>query len=152
MENPTSKDTEIVISRYNEELQWTANEPFNKYPIIIYNKGGNDNFFKSSNVTDVIDIPNVGRCDHTYLYHIINHYDHLANVTIFLPGSADMDTPIAHKMSKSIALVSAVEQHKDTVFISEKYNDVKKDLYDFHMDEWVASDKRNQSMNSESKL
>ena len=33
----------IVVSRYNEKLDWLKDEPFNKYSVIIYNKG-NDEF------------------------------------------------------------------------------------------------------------
>ena len=38
---------EIIISRYNEDLKWTLEEPFNKFRYIVYNKGENDNFEKS---------------------------------------------------------------------------------------------------------
>ena len=32
---------ELVIARYNEDLNWLNEEPFNKYPYIVYNKGNN---------------------------------------------------------------------------------------------------------------
>jgi hypothetical protein len=32
------KNQEIVIARYNENLNWINEEPFNRHPIIIYNK------------------------------------------------------------------------------------------------------------------
>ena len=36
----------LVIARYNENLDWLTEEPFNKYNSIVYNKGINDNFNK----------------------------------------------------------------------------------------------------------
>ena len=69
---------EIIISRFNENLNWTLESPFNKFQYIVYNKGNNENFNKS-NVKQIINIQNVGRECHTYLYHIIENYDKYAN-------------------------------------------------------------------------
>ena len=35
----------------------------------------------------MIKLPNVGLCDHSYLYHIVQNYHSLAPLTVFLPGS-----------------------------------------------------------------
>ena len=40
-------NTDIIVSRYNEDLNWTKEEPFNRFSYIVYNKGNNDNFEKS---------------------------------------------------------------------------------------------------------
>ena len=40
-------------------------------------------------VKKVISLKNLGKCDHTYFHHIVNNYNKLADVTIFLPGSID---------------------------------------------------------------
>ena len=79
----------IIISRFNEDLSWTTEFPFDQYKYIVYNKGNNDNFEKK-NVSEVINLLNVGRCDHTYLYHIVKNYDNLSSILIFLPGSLNM--------------------------------------------------------------
>lgn len=60
----------LVIARYNEDVDWAKD-----YNNIIYNKQSGDNL-----------LPNVGREAHTYLYHIINNYDNLDDITIFLQG------------------------------------------------------------------
>ena len=44
-----SNNTEIVVSRYAENLNWLKEEPFNKYTVICYNKGDDDNFYKPPN-------------------------------------------------------------------------------------------------------
>lgn len=141
------KKFELVIARYNEDLKWLKEEPFNKYNTFIYNKGVNDDFHKT-NSNKIIKLDNVGRCDHTYLYHIIENYDNLADVTIFLPGSADM----TYKIEKAKQQVREVEKHQNTVFIGSRHNNVRSDLYDFKLDEWKASDNRNSSLNNENKL
>jgi hypothetical protein len=143
----SGKKIELVIARYNEDLNWLKNDPFNKYSAIVYNKGVNDDFYKTDS-NKVIKLENVGRCDHTYLYHIIQNYDNLADVTIFLPGSADM----SYKIERAKRQVLEVEKHKNTVFIGSRHNDVKTHHYNFQLDEWKASDSRNYSVNSENKL
>jgi c-di-AMP phosphodiesterase-like protein len=138
---------EIIVSRYNEDLEWLKDEPFNKYPIIIYNKGNNDNFYKPNN-SKIIKLKNIGRCDHTYLYHIINNYDNLSEHTIFLPGSSNMIT----KYTKAKKQIYEIEKNNNTVIIGYKYNNIKNDLYNFNLDNWVASDIKNKTINNESKL
>ena len=141
------KNIDLVIARFNEDLNWLKDEPFNTYNPIIYNKGVNDNFYKT-NSKKIIKLENIGRCDHTYLYHIIENYDNLADVTIFLPGSADM----SYKIEKAKQQVREVEKYNNTVFIGSLHNDVRTDLYDFKLDEWKSSDNRNSSLNNEKGL
>ena len=69
----------VIISRYNENLSWLLESPFNQFKYIVYNKGINNNFEKT-NVIQIINLPNVGKCDHTYLYHIVENYDNLSNI------------------------------------------------------------------------
>ena len=80
---------DIIIARYNEDLNWMLESPFNNFKYIVYNKGDNDNFCKE-NVKQIINISNLGKCDHTYLYHIVNNYYNLAEILVFFPGSIQM--------------------------------------------------------------
>lgn len=73
MNTPT---VEIVVAKYNEDVSWTRNL---KYPVFLYDKSSNP-------VEKSIPLPNVGREAHTYLYHIVSHYDTLPDLTIFLQG------------------------------------------------------------------
>ena len=84
-----SNNVEIIIARYNESLNWIIQYPFNQFEFTVYNKGDNTNFEKK-NVKNIINIPNVGRCDHTYLYHIIENYNNLKEIIVFFPGSLDI--------------------------------------------------------------
>jgi len=141
-------DMQLVISRYNEDLKWLIEEPFLNYVNIIYNKGDNNNFVQTDKTLRVEKLENVGKCDHTYLYHIINNYDNLAKVTIFLPGSLNMD----FKKERALELIQNLEANDKNTWIGERVNDVKNDLYDFQMDEWKTSDKANVNANQETKL
>jgi hypothetical protein len=140
---------EIVVSRYNEDLTWLDESPFSKHPVICYNKGVNDTFNKPPNMKKIVKLKNVGRCDHTYLYHIVSNYDKLADVTIFLPGSTNM----SKKMEKATKQIEEVEKHKNTVFIGMYHPNGVKEMYkDFYLDNWVASDTTNQKINQEASL
>jgi len=71
----------IVISRYNEDINWC--DPFINI-CNIYNKGNDlDNKF----INNVTKLDNIGRESHTYIQHIIDNYDNLADYTIFLQGN-----------------------------------------------------------------
>jgi len=147
-ENNNSPKIEIIISRYNENLEWLKSESFNKYKTTIYNKGNDEEYLKNTN-TKSINTTNVGRCDHTYLYHIINNYDKLADINIFLPGSVNME----NKIKKAEKLIEEIEKNNKAVFLyEEKHNDIKDDLYDFNLDKWISSNIDNQSKNPESVL
>jgi hypothetical protein len=136
---------EIVISRYNEKLDWINEEPFNRHPIIIYNKGVN-NDFENKNVKQVIEIENIGRESHTYLYHIIHNYDNLADVTIFLPGSTDT----TYKYERAKNIVYQIETTNNTCISCSETN--IKDMYDFQIDEYVLTNDDNKSLNNNSKV
>jgi len=139
---------ELVISRYNEDLEWLKEEPFNKYPITCYNKGINNSFYKPSNMK-IINIENVGRCDHTYIYHIVNNYDTLSNYIMFLPGSCNIE----YKKNKAILWIYEIEKTKTSIFIGLKLEKgIQDTLFDFQIDEYVCSDYKNYILNPEKKL
>lgn len=73
----TKKNFEIVVARYNENMEWTR-----KYNGLctIYNKGVDVEGY------DTHSLPNIGRESHTYLYHIVNNYEKLADRTLFILG------------------------------------------------------------------
>jgi hypothetical protein len=94
--------TEIVIARYNEDLSWIKKLP-KSIKITIYNKG-NDDIEHS-----FIKLPNIGRESHTYLYHIINNYDKLADQTIFCQGDSIFHSPGFLNLIKNRKLFEPVQ-------------------------------------------
>ena len=139
---------EIVVSRYNETLNWLNEFPFNQFNYTVYNKGENDNFIKT-NVIKIINLPNVGRCDHTYIYHIVNNYNNLAPITIFFPGSIDGMEP---KKQNAIKILRNIKKYKTAIFLGTKSENIKKQFNNFTLDNWSCSDSSNVKLNSESKL
>lgn len=71
------KRKDIIIAHYNEDLSWIERIP-EEYNIIVYSKG-----------VPVVgkELPNIGREAHTYLYHIVEHYDDLGDINIFCQGN-----------------------------------------------------------------
>ncbi len=67
----------LVISRYNESLDWLKQLNIN---FTIYNKGRDDINF------NYINAPNQGREADTYIRYIIDNYDNLPEIIIFSQG------------------------------------------------------------------
>jgi hypothetical protein len=141
------RSIDIVVARYNENLEWTLEEPFNRYQYIVYNKGDNENFEKK-HVKKIINLNNVGKCDHTYLYHIIDSYDNIADITVFFPGSIDM----IYKKKIGVKILNEINSRNKAVFISLNQNDIKKLHYNFKLDHYKTSHKNNKTKNSENLL
>jgi hypothetical protein len=85
---------QLVVARYGEDVSWLLTDRrLQQYvsTAIIYNKGDGDIPEAVANaVQAVVVLPNVGKCDHTYLHHIVRGLRgdiFLANNTIFIPGS-----------------------------------------------------------------
>jgi len=146
--NTDPHEIELVIARYNENLNWVNMDPFDKYPVYLYNKGPNDNYTVNNKNVRIKKLNNVGKCDHTYLYHIIENYDNLADVTVFLPGSVNIN----YKIGKAKKIMSELKQKLGSVFIGNFMSDVKKHLYKFQMDTHKTASKENFIQNSELKL
>ena len=73
---------EFVVAHYNEDMSWLGRHADHCH---VYDKGGN--LAANLSFKQWERLPNVGREAHTYLYHIITNYDHLADVTVFTQGS-----------------------------------------------------------------
>ena len=80
---------EILVSRYAEDVGWLATLSLKRpFRITIVNKGE-----PLKCKWTVIDMNNVGRCDHTYVNHFFSQFDTLEDVTLCIPASAN-DIPI----------------------------------------------------------
>ena len=77
-------DCSFIISRYEEDLNWL--KILKDQKVVVYNKGDKIINYDCRNV---IKLKNVGRESHTYLYHIVNNYNNLSEVNIFLQGRID---------------------------------------------------------------
>jgi hypothetical protein len=78
----------IVVAHYKEDLSWLS-EAFQSIPrkkFYIYTKS-EDKIPPMTEKHSHHYLENVGVCDHTYLHHIIDRYDRLEDITIFVTGS-----------------------------------------------------------------
>ena len=153
-----NKNIVLVVARYNEDLEWLKNEPFNKYDVIVYNKGDNDNFYKSPKIRSIINLENVGVCVHTYLYHIIHHYDNLDNITVFLPGSC-MDEigpneKTYMKKKQTLQTMQKMEETNNSAFVIHVHTDqpIDKEFYHFTITNYPMNNLQNIEKNSDDYL
>ena len=131
---------DLVVAYYNEDLSWINNyNKFNK--IFIYNKGNNKKVNLNIPFTE-IKLPNVGKCDHTYIYHIVNNYSDLGNVTIFTTGSA---FALPHKKQVFEIVFNKTFETNDTVLCGDKVNNMPDHIYNFQLDKWDSTLKENNS-------
>jgi hypothetical protein len=133
----------IVIARYNEDLSWLKKKDFH-YPYLVYNKGSNSDFYKSDMFVKEIKLKNVGRETHSYFTHIVNNYDTLDDLTIFVPGSVESK----NKYKRSIRLMQEAKGDTFSCFrenIFEKYKT-------FKIDNYLCSNKKNSALNPDSTI
>jgi hypothetical protein len=69
---------QLVVARYREDLSWVGNIAAG-IEAVIYDKG-------PAPLRGAVPLENVGREAHTYLHHICERYDDLADVTVFCQG------------------------------------------------------------------
>jgi hypothetical protein len=80
-----TKPHAIVLARYSEDVSWAARWA-TQFDVFVYNKGAQ---ISPAFNGRWLSLPNVGREAHTYLSHIVDNYDNLHDVTIFLQGRID---------------------------------------------------------------
>jgi hypothetical protein len=142
---------DMVIAMYKEPLTWLKNyekKEYNFRNIFLYNKNHEANNKTSQELhcsmkgkeCVKINLLNEGRCDHTYLYHIIHHYDTLADVTIFTKGSSDLQ----RERAKLNFITKKVFETKRSVFSVDRLPTyVNIALKDFKMNSYTASHPKN---------
>ena len=141
---------EIVVARYNESLNWLNEYPFNQFNYIVYNKG-DDYRFAKNRVKQIINIKNVGRCDHTYLYHIVEYYKHLADICVFFTGSIG-DIPAKKQTAIRILTNIIKSNYTHAYFIGTHHDSVHMAFKDFKLDSHACECQANISKNSETLL
>ena len=163
----------FVVARFKEDMKWTCDLSSSMlkdqsthsrilsghtppvFDLWTYNKGCNENEPILTITCDseeikmekrTICLPNIGRCDHTFLYYIVTEYDHLPDISIFLPASSND----AHKQERKKQVIMNAILSKDTVMVGPPYS--LEECKDFSLDEWKATNIANQEHNPESKL
>lgn len=83
---------ELVVARYDEDLAWLKRVP-KEFRITVYDKG--------DGCSGGIRLINEGREAHTYLHHLTERYNSLADVTVFVQGHPFDHAPNLHKRLKA---------------------------------------------------
>jgi len=141
MDDLTNK-TVIVLTRYNENIDWLRYIINFVDHIFIYNKGENENFFKIFNLNDNIHkitiqrLPNVGRIDHTLVYFILEHWDNLPEKIVNLPGSVMMCKSKGYYLSAITKKLKTVKE-KYKGFYSPRFHIVSSN-YNYTINDYKA--------------
>jgi hypothetical protein len=112
VKNKNKNNIDYVLPRFYENIDWIYDYP--ELNFYVYNKG-EDIKLKNDKIK-LIALDNIGRDGHTILYHIINNYDNLANVTIF--GSACSNSNEPKKLKKVRKTIKLVKETNNSVFLS----------------------------------
>jgi hypothetical protein len=134
-----SKTVDLVIARYKEDLAWLneyTSHPFRR--VIIYNKGPPMNCPAMKGECIIKELPNVGMCDHTYLYHIVHEYGSLADITVFMPASADLP----HKQSRLKETIRLAFKNTPALF-GARVGNLREAMKDFQLPNWEVTDPDN---------
>jgi hypothetical protein len=99
----------IVISHYNENLEWVKLLQKPHISLNIFHKGNDQNFQQK--------IPNIGREAHTYLTYIIKEYNNLCNYKyiIFLQGYCIDHCPQIIEQILNLPNHTTLLQYKDVL-------------------------------------
>jgi hypothetical protein len=85
---------ELVVSRHTEDLAWLRRVP-REFLITVYDKG--------DGLSGGHALPNLGREAHTYLHHLAERHESLAELTVFVQGHPFDHAPDLHKRLKALA-------------------------------------------------
>jgi hypothetical protein len=132
MEPQTTKT--VIITRYNEYIDWIGYIIDRVDVVFIYNKGPNNDFFRYFDPEPYLQkiiikkLPNVGRIDHTLTHHILENWDNLPDVLVNLPGSIMMCQRKGYYLSSIIKRLDLVRGRYSGFFgprfhkVSPKFN------------------------------
>jgi len=139
---------DLVVARYEEDISWINSIPKDIYDrVIIYNKGGDAEF--NIDRSEVKNLPNYGRESHTYLSHVIDNYDNLADLTFFVPGSAWYRDD---KKQRVLRIVDYLKNGNKSYIIGHKGDNIINETYNFSIDNWTVTNEANRQKNPDTSL
>jgi hypothetical protein len=145
---------DLVIARYKENISWLHQVPDSINTIYIYNKDDTckrplnryGTVVRSYQInpptldvptsrSKIISLPNVGREADTYLEHIIQNYDNLADLTIFSQGDPFPHSPDFMKLLGYTNDYAPVQPLTDRYL--DEANMPPKSILDTHTQHWI---------------
>jgi hypothetical protein len=122
----------VIITRYNEYIDWIRYIIDSVDFIYIYNKGQNMELFSYFDIQKylkkikIIQLPNIGRIDHTLAYHILEHWDNLPDILINLPGSIMMCKKKGYYLSSIMRRLDTMSRYRG--FYSPRFHKVSRNF------------------------
>jgi hypothetical protein len=110
--------TKVVISKYNEDVEWVKDI---KYNTLIYDKSADP-------IEGSIPRPNIGREAETLLYYIIEYYNNLPDLTIFLQGDP-RSNPISFTYQEVIDEVNKDHEYELKTILTWEGNTIDSDYW-----------------------
>jgi hypothetical protein len=113
----------LVVAKYKEDVNWVFRLGI---PHTIYNK---DNECKDNSF---VNLPNIGREAHTYLYYLVNNYNNLQDYTFFSEGdclSNRNPEDTVEDISKDIHNFKGIPRIKPMSVEVKEWNNPTKDNY-----------------------
>ncbi len=107
---------DLVVSHYRDSLEWTHALRPHLTRTFVYDKrdiaGKHDGAIGvyPSEALTIVSRANVGKCDESYLYHIVTHWDDLADWTVF-----SVDAP--HDRMHEVSMEGAFPSTPDLSFL-----------------------------------
>lgn len=133
---------DLVVSRFTEDLAWLPRLPLHVFSrIFVYNKG-DDDFEMPCEVKhfEVIKLPNVGKCDHSFLYHIMTRYYDLATSTVFLSGVCHQNEKWFNAM---VTVLLASATHSSAFVTHEMSPNVRDAMFMLNFTTYESKDMKN---------
>jgi hypothetical protein len=97
--HPPHLPVDLIVARYNEDLNWLRRVPRGAR-VFVYDKGATPG---PSAIGKHRTLNNAGREAHTYLHHIVEHYNDLAEVNVFVQGKPFDHAPDLHRFLRGLA-------------------------------------------------
>lgn len=135
---------ELVVTRFQEDLSWIKELPDMFGKILIYNKGNPTDF--NIPKSEVHMLPNLGMDAYVNLYHVINNYNNLADVTVFALGSTWSCNNKTYRLIKTLSIL----RKKTESVLYGVFTDFDhiKETYFFNIDQYEPINKENKVLDS----
>jgi hypothetical protein len=114
-------DAELVMSRTDEDLHWALEWP---HKVTVYAKGKRVDGPAHWNT---VHLDNIGREAHSYLFHILNRWDSLPEVTVFL---LPRDDPCKINVLKDLACKADYETRTAQITMVKDWDDGGRLIHD----------------------
>ena len=139
----------VIITRYNEKIDWLSYIIDSVDQVIIFNKGSNSDLFRNF-VPDpkviIINLPNIGRIDHTIAHYILENWENLPETLITLPASILMCAKKGHYLNAMRKRFDIVKERYNG-FYSPRFHKVNPELFNYTIDDYQAEGYCNKNNN-----